>query len=260
MRRFLIAGGAVLLATVLMTGQAGASLPRAHLKKFVCQRALDPPARAVSVSAVMRPLAGTRKMALRFELLSKVKLGGSFSAVSGGDLGIWIAPANPTLGQLSGDVWIFNKQVVDLAAPASYRLRVFFRWTGAHDRVLGTAVRDSPTCFQPELRPDLLVQSIAVVAIPGRPKMDRYVATIRNRGVTGAGSFEILFSPGGALPVQTKIVPGLAADTSTQREFIGPACSSVSAPTITVDPNNQIDDYDRSNNQMTAVCPPGLGP
>ena len=255
MRRFLIAAGAMVLACGVMAAEVSASLPRAHLKKFVCQRALDPPARAVSVSVVMRPLPATKKMALWFELLSKTKAGGAFSAVSGGDLGTWIAPANPTLGQLPGDVWFFNKHVVDLAAPASYRLRVLFRWTGAHDRVLGTAVRDSPTCFQPELRPDLLVESIAVQAITGRPKLDRYVASIRNRGATAAGSFEVLFSPGGALAVQTRTVPGLAAHTGTQRAFVGPACTTASVPTITVDPNDQVDDYDRSNNQMTAVCP-----
>ncbi len=260
MKRFLVAALAVLAASSASTADLGASQPRARLQRFVCQPALEPAARAVSVRAVMRPLPGTKKMLLRFDLRSKSP-GASYGAVSGGDLGTWIAPGDKTLGQRPRDVWILNKQVVDLPAPAAYRFRVSFRWTGAHERVLDTAVRDSPTCLQPELRPDLLVQSVDVQAIAGKPKWDRYVATIRNRGATAAGSFEVLFSPGGVLPVQARIVQGLRAHSSIQRTFVAPvsACTTMSAPTVTVDPNEQIDDQNRANNSLTAVCPGSSG-
>ena len=49
-------------------------------------------------------------------------------------------------------MWTVIKQVVDLKAPAIYRLRAVFRWIGAHDKVLGTMTRTSPSCYQPELR------------------------------------------------------------------------------------------------------------
>jgi CARDB len=227
--------------------------PRAQLRSFVCQHALDPAARAVSIKAVMRPLAGTKKMQLRFQLWSSSRSRGS-STVTGGDLGTWITPADPTLGQRRGDVWILNKQVVDLAAPAKYHFRVSFKWLGPRGHVLGSTVRESRTCYQPELRPDLAVQSIAVQSVAGHPKLNRYVATIRNNGATAASMFEILFTPGGSQPVQTKDVSGLAAHSKLERAFVGPACSSSSPTTVTVDPNDQVDDYNRSNNSMTAAC------
>jgi CARDB len=251
-RVVLVAGVLGVLGSVTAGAVSAAAPPRAQLRGFVCQHALDPAARAISVKAVMRPLAGTKKMQLRFQLLSRSRSG--LSTVSAGDLGTWRSPSDPTLGQRAGDVWILNKPVVNLAAPAKYHFRVTFKWLGARGRVLGTTVRESRTCYQPELRPDLAVQSIAVQAVTGHPNLSRYVATIRNNGASAAGAFEILFTPGGSLPVQTKDVSGLAAHSRIQRAFVGPVCSSGVPTTITVDPNDQIDDFNRSNNSMTAVC------
>jgi hypothetical protein len=250
-RALTLAGAVVLLGSVAAAGAAAP--PRTAVRGFVCQHALDPAARAVSIKAVMRPLSGTKKMQLRFQLLSRSKSAGS-SMVTGGDLGTWITPGNPTLGQRRGDVWILNKQVVNLAAPATYRFRVTFRWIGAHGHVLGVGVKESHSCWQPELRPDLSVQSIAVQTVVGRPKVNRYVATIANNGATAAGAFEILFTPGGSLPVKTNNVTSLGAHKHMQVSFSGPVCSSSAAPTVTVDPNEQVDDFNRANNAMTAVC------
>jgi hypothetical protein len=162
MRRFLSICVAVSLIGAGVATAAGVVAPRARLRHLVCQRALDPVGRAISVTAVMRPVKGTVKMSLRFELLSRGKGVSALSPVSGGDLNSWISPPNPTLGQRSGDVWNVKKPIVDLMAPATYQFRVQFRWTGAHGRVLGTTSRNSQTCFQPELRPDLAVRSISV--------------------------------------------------------------------------------------------------
>jgi CARDB len=246
----MVAGVVALLGSVASAGAAAP--PRASLRGFICQHALDPAARAVSVKAVMRPLTGTKKMQLRFQLLSRSHAGASM--VTGGDLGTWITPSNPTLGQRRGDVWILNKQVVNLAAPATYRFRVWFRWIGARGHVLAVAVKESRSCYQPELRPDLSVTSFTVQSVPNRPKANRYVATIRNSGVSAAGPFEILFTPGGTLPVQTKNLSGLGAHKKTQVSFVGPVCSNAAATTVAVDPNDQVDDFNRANNSMTAVC------
>ncbi|MBV9950084.1 MAG: hypothetical protein JOZ69_24805, partial [Myxococcales bacterium] len=67
-------------AIVVMVGALGAvsapsagasTLPRARVQALVCQHALDPPMRLVSLTAVMRPLTGTKRMQLRFSLLRK---------------------------------------------------------------------------------------------------------------------------------------------------------------------------------------------
>jgi hypothetical protein len=210
----------------------------------------------MSIDAVMRPLTGTMKMAIRFELLSKTKAHRPSVVVSGRDLGNWLSPSNPTLGQRPADKWTVSHPVVGLAAPATYRMRVTFRWTGAHGRLLGTVVRMTPKCFQPELRPDLIVQSITVQPIAGKPRLDQYVAVIRNAGATAAGQFEVLFAPGGSNPgVKTRVVQRLAAHSFRNETFVGPACTATTAPTVTVDPLDQVADFNRSNNSLTATCP-----
>jgi hypothetical protein len=87
-------------------------------------------------------------MALKFQLLARAKTHGPSAPVKGGDLGKWLSPRDPTLGRHPGDVWTLEKPVVDLPAPAFYRFRVSFRWSGA-GRVLRLTVRESPTCHQP---------------------------------------------------------------------------------------------------------------
>jgi hypothetical protein len=255
MRRFLSICVAVSLIGAAAATAAGVGPPRARLRHLVCQRALDPVGRAISVTAVMRPVKGTAKMSVRFELLSRVKGMTAVSPVSGGDLNSWISPPNPTLGQRSGDVWNLKKPIVDLMAPATYRFRVQFRWTGAHGRVLATTSRDSQTCFQPELRPDLAVQSITVLPTT-TPGVSSYVAMVKNQGLTAAGPFEVLYSPGGSGAVKTHLLTGLAAQKSRQVTFRGPSCSPTAIPTITADPTDQVDDFNRSNNSKAVACPP----
>lgn len=256
---------ALALAAVLSLGCAGAFAatlnPReVRLRHFVCKRALDPASRAVSITAVMHSIKGTTRLSLRFQLLSRTHRKAPYTTVTGGDLGSWISPIDPTLGQRPNDVWILNKQVVDLAAPAVYRFRVFFRWIGAHDHILASTVRETTTCRQPELRPDLAVEGIAVSPDNADPTLDRYVATIGNNGATAAGPFSVVFAPRrGAAPLRTRSLNGLGPHAKTKVTFTGPICSSGSPPTVTVDPNDQVDDYNRANNSATAVCPPASG-
>jgi hypothetical protein len=237
---------------------ASASTPVAKLRGFSCHRSVNPVGRAIAVSAVMRPLTGTRRMALRFELYSRAKANPAWTVVSGGDLGAWVTPRNPTLGQRPGDVWIVNKPVNEVGAPAAYRFRVTFRWTGSKGRRLGTAVRTSATCNQPELRPDLLVQSIDVQPISGHPHLNLYVATIANHGATAARRFRVLFSTasGGSASRAIKL---LAAHAKTTVSFRGPACNTTAPSTITVDPDGVVDDFNRTNNTRTAVCSSASG-
>src|SRR5579864_5799486 len=151
------------------SGAVGPVEPRAVLAGFDCHRALRPADRSVSITSVMRPLAGTRRMSVKFDLLMAGAGATAPVEVHAGDLGSWKQPAAPTLGQLPGDVWNLQKSVVALAAPASYRFRVRFRWIGDGGKLLGSAVRYSPRCRQLELRPDLMAQSIAVNPVAGNP-------------------------------------------------------------------------------------------
>ena len=262
MRTILTAVWAFAVVAVLLSagpaGARGAALPRAELNGFSCRAAVDPGSRAIATTAVMRPLAGTRHMAIRFDLLSRAP-DGTVTAIRGGDLGHFTAPVNPTLGQLPADVWRVHKLVVPLAVPALYRLRATFRWSGRSGRVLSTATRLSPSCRQRELRPDLVVRSITVTAVQSRPSRDLYTALITNTGNSAAGPFSVLFAPGDSSASSTRQVGSLAAHSQRAISFLGPLCTTAAAPMITADSTLQVLDSNRADNVRTAVCPATSG-
>ncbi|HEY5318425.1 MAG TPA: CARDB domain-containing protein, partial [Solirubrobacteraceae bacterium] len=224
-----------------------------------------PADRAVSVRAVMRPVTGTQKMQMRFELLTSPSLGAPFVEVPGGRLDSWISPADPTLGQHHGDVWLVPDHVRNLPAPGYYRYRVSFRWIGIRGRVLATRTRSSSDCFQPLLRPDLLVSTIALAPSPTKSTKDLYVATIANDGNAPTPvSFTVAFThpaaagaPGAAPVTFTKTMQRLAPGATGQVTFDGPVCSAATAPTVLVDPDDSVDESNFSNNSLTVnpSCP-----
>jgi hypothetical protein len=238
-----------------LAGPAAAAPPRDQLRDFQCQRAVEPAARAVSVTSVMRPVSRTQAMAVRFELLSRANGASAYTPVTGSDLGRWISPADHTLGRRPGDVWILQKPVDDLPA-ATYRFRVSFRWIGAHRRVLATAQKSTGVCRQPELRPDLAIRRIAAPRLDLSGTRDLYAVTVANYGATTAGAFLVqLGPPDGSTPSQVQI-PRLPAHATTQVTLRGALCAA-GAPTVTVDPPDAVptvDDFNRKNNVATASC------
>jgi CARDB len=251
MKRFALIVFCALVVGLTAAATVGANPPRSRLRSPVCVTALDPPSRAISITAVMRPLPGTTRMQLKFQLLSRAGSSRPFTRVRGGDLNTWVTPKDPTLGRRPNDVWNVIKQVVDLKAPATYRFRVAFRWIGAQGKVLGAFVRNGQHCYQPELRPDLQVRTISVKAITGRPSADEYIALIRNAGATATGPFEVRFSDGDVL--KTHNVDDLAPHASVNEHFVGPLCSASNAK-ITADPSDQVDDLNRANNSLNVTC------
>src|SRR5947209_13601920 len=108
---------ALALGVVAAASAVSADPPRTQLRSFMCVTALDPPSRAISVTAVMRPLPGTSKLQLKFQLYSRSSSTRPYARVRGGDLNKWVSPGDPTIGTRAGDVWKVNKPVVDLKAP-----------------------------------------------------------------------------------------------------------------------------------------------
>ena len=249
-----VAAAGLVVAVIGSAPASGASAPapRDQLRSFVCQKALDPPTRAVSIQAVMRPVSGTSKMQIRFDLMRKTKPGGPFKVVRGHFLGSWLAPDNPTLGQRPGDVWIVNHPVVGLPAPATYRFRVTFRWTGSSGQQLSSAVQTSSTCYQPELRADLYVHSLTVT--PLSSGKSAYVATIGNRGLTAAGPVEVDLG-GAGTPAQAQTLASVGPRSSAHQRFVAPACIPGANLAVTVDPSHTIDESNFANNALTIPCP-----
>jgi hypothetical protein len=252
----LAAAGAAAGASVSAAGALAPPPPRASLADFVCQTALDPPTRGIAVKAVMRPVPSTVGMQIKFDLLHARRPGGEFRVVKArrGKLGKWISPANPTLGQLPGDIWNSIGEVANLPAPEYYRLHVSFRWLGAGSVKLAQSVRLSSVCFQPELRPDLVVRSIAIAPIPGKPGKDAYDAVIANRGATAAGAFEVSLAAAQNV-VDTISIPALGPHHSRKAHLAGPACTTGEVITVTADPTHQVDVYDRTYSALSVVCP-----
>jgi len=249
----------VLLALACAAPAAATSSPTpatAQLKSFVCQKAVDPPARAISIQAVMRPVTGTSKMQMKFELMRETKAHPRFAVVHAKGLGSWLTPDNPTLGQRAGDVWIVNHPVVDLAAPATYKFRVTFRWIGAQGQTLSTTVQSSSACYQPELRADLFVKSLTANPITSGAGSGQwaYVATIANRGLSGAAPVEVDFADGSSAPIAATVASVGPKSTARQR-FVAPACAPGAMLTVTVDPKQTNDEYNYSNNLLTMPCP-----
>jgi hypothetical protein len=274
MKRIALVGAVVLCAApasaaaLAVSGARHSALtvstgPRAQLDSLVCHKAPARADRSVSVRAVMRPVTGTQKMEMRFELLSRTGgPGASFVDLPG--LGSWIAPPDPTLGQNARDVWIVPDTVTNLPSPAVYRYRVSFRWTGAAGRVLARRTRTTGDCRQPAFHPDLLVSSISVQPIAGMPKKNQYVATIDNIGVGPTqGGFAVSFTPGASLTAgmapatQTKYLPALAAGATNVISFAGPACTAATAPTVVVDPGHTVGESNFANNSLSVdpTCP-----
>jgi hypothetical protein len=246
------------LAAVGATPASAATVPpRATLRGGVCQHALDPAGRGISVTAVMRPLPGTMKMAMRFQLWRRPSRRSKATSLQGRKLGGWMNPTDPpTLGQLPGDVWIVHHPVVDLlVAPALYRFSVSFRWFGSGGRVLATTTKVGPLCFQPELRPDLVVPAVPGLAVtPLANGQDRYSALIRNHGKTAAGPFNVQLAIGGMV-VTTQTIAGLAPHTHVTVHFVAPACTAGQQLDVTADPDDRVDDFNRNNNTLDTTCP-----
>jgi hypothetical protein len=201
-------------------------------------------------------VTGTSKLQLRFELLRQTKTHPRFVSVHGRGLGSWISPSNSTLGQRAADVWIVNHPVVDLSGPATYKYRVTFKWLGAQGQTLSTATQVSPTCYQPELRADLLVKSLSMSAITTGPNAGKtgYTAVIGNRGLTGAGPIEVDFTNGTAT-LQSATLAWVGSTSTARQRFVAAPCTPGSTLTVAVDPTQSIDEYDYANNALTMTCP-----
>jgi hypothetical protein len=262
----LLAASLAVAGAALPAGAAGApatsgTLPRSQLKSIVCHPAIDPQNRSMSVTAVMRPVPGTQKLQLKFDLLAAGKGSSTQTSVKVGNLGKWLTPKNPTLGQVADDVWNFKKSIFQLEPPATYRFRVSFRWMGSAGDVLSTSVRFAKRCWQPELRPDLMVKSITVAPVAGHANQGSYTAVIRNNGASAAGPFAVEFNPNDNQPrdTQTQTIR-LKAYSEQTLTFTGPVCDASSPPEVIADSAAQVNnDLNPANDSLYAVCPGTTG-
>jgi hypothetical protein len=101
--------------------------------------------RSVTFVSQMFATATTQKMAMKIVLEERARGEAEYHAVPGPGFGVWRS-SEPGV-----KIYKYVKQVTSLAAPASYRIDVKFRWVAGKGKVIKHAEQRSSRCFQSPL-------------------------------------------------------------------------------------------------------------
>jgi hypothetical protein len=252
MQRCLIAILALCAALTAAVANAQAPVPVTPGKVVLgaklqdCHTGATPDQRYAVFVGQMPAIAGSKRMAMKFDLYERL-VGPSFKRLSVPKFGVW----QKSLANQTG--FVFQKRIDSLVAPANYRVVVSFRWYGAHNAVIREAQKISPVCKQPDPRPDLVVGKVKPARGAVKGTLD-YTITVRDKGLGDAGPFGLLLTVDGA-PAPQASVAGLAAGATTDVVVNAPVCTAGSTITVEVDPANQVDEADETNNTFTRPCP-----
>jgi hypothetical protein len=149
----LAAGGP--LAGASIAGRGGAAgadpaLPGTNSYSATLERCTPsavPAERSVTFAGRMLATPGTQRMDMRIELQERTPSDSAFRMVIAPGLGVWRS-SEPGV-----TIYRYVKQITNLAAPATYRAVVRFRWMGDKDRVLKRAELRTAKCSQPPPAP-----------------------------------------------------------------------------------------------------------
>ncbi|MCW2990528.1 MAG: hypothetical protein JWM73_1122 [Solirubrobacterales bacterium] len=234
---------AILVVTAALWGGAVASAqaPVLAAKLAACESGIDAADRFAVFSGAM-PRQDAAAMAMRFDLYEKLP-GAGFEHVALDNWGVWDRTAKQGVPG-----FIFTKRVEQLAAPASFRAVVSFRWYDAKGRVVDTAKRASPVCHQADWRPDLHVRRVVLPADGGPTKV-----VIRNRGRGAAAAFRVNVSRSDI--VKGAAVAGLPAGSQATVGVMLGRCKPGESITVTLDPADEVDEADEADDVTTVACP-----
>jgi hypothetical protein len=257
MRRLIVIAGTALLvlaAAVVADAQTTVTTPtvpvvpatplRASLDS--CQTALVAGDRSAVFSGSMPPVARTRRMRMRFDLYVKRGSTTKWRRVRTPKWGIWHVSRPRVPG------FVFTKVVDGLAAPASYRATVRFRWYDKHRQLIRSAKRTTAPCLEPDPRPDLRLSSLA--AMPLSSGNARYTLVVANAGLGVAGPFGIVLAIGDRrVPIAN--VAGLAAGQQRAVTLDAPSCTSADKISILLDPDGTVDQAGGRDATVMRRCP-----
>jgi hypothetical protein len=239
-RSLLLAVAAVLAAAAPAHASASARVVVLH-----CMHGLQPTDRSVTFEGRIAAIPHAQKMQMRFTLQARTPDAG-WAKVPAAGFGTWIT-APRGLG-----LFLYDKTVDQLLAPASYRAVVDYRWRSAAGRVIRRARVTSRSCHQPDPRPELTAAALAVqpAAEPGKR---RYTATLVNAGRGDAGPFEVDFTREGAL-LASRQIGGLAAGQRRTVAVPAVACTPGEQIAVVVDATHEVDESDETDNVLSIVC------
>jgi CARDB protein len=225
--------------------------PDARATLIACRFALAQPARFAVFGGSMASMRhGNDRLQMRFEVYRRLPGALRFQRIQAPGLGSWNkASAGVTR-------YRFRQKVENLPAPAFYRAVVSFRWLNAAGKVFARAKRTTPTCFQPDPRPDLRVAKVTGMGVGGGDV--RYDVFLRNGGRSAASDFDVVLNVNG-LPQPASTVAELGAGGRRVVAFTGPRCAAGSQLKVDVDSDNRVVEADEANNSLTVDCPPPTG-
>jgi len=226
---------------------AGASSP-ASVRLVACVPADAAEERSATFEARARAVGDSARVQVRFMLHVRADRGGGWRRVVAPALEEWLS-SDPGVRRYS-----YARTVENLMAPAGYRAVVRVRWLDAGGVVLRTARVTSATCWQPDLRPNLIATALRVAPAP-EPGTHRYDVRVRNAGRAAAGAFTVGLRMGDA-ELAPVALEGLAPGEARVVTFTGPACAPGTSLTATVDPDDAVEEADEDDNVLRASCPP----
>ncbi len=147
-----LAAGVSACALVLAPQAAGAAIATSTPKLPAsatlesCVESVEQSERSAIFVGEMSVIPGAAKMEMRIDVLERAPGEEAFRPLSAPGLGVWrwAAPGVKTYRYL--------KQVTNLAAPASYRAAVRFRWLNAKGKLVKTSELKTQRCFQSPLK------------------------------------------------------------------------------------------------------------
>lgn len=244
MRRTALAASLFALAPPTGARAQAPDVPELAVELSSCVAGVAVASRSATFHGSMPSSDGSSVLAMRFEL-ERFRVT-AWRPVVASTFGRWERSSPGAAG------FVYDKRVEQLAAPASYRATVRFRWYDAAGHVLRKARRRTATCRQAERRPDLEPVRIA----PGVARLDGtadYAVTVRNAGVTTAPPSRVLLSVGG-VALMPRALPGVAGLASATLTFTGPACRSGDALRAAVDADSDVDEADEGDNALVQRC------
>lgn len=234
---------AVAFLAAALAAPAAQARPPARAVLIACDRSLEEEQRAGVFEGRMRLVPGASRMQMRFVLQASTPERRRWTRVDAPGFGTWVGSESGT-GR-----YLYTKRVENLLAPASYRVRVNFRWIDDAGAVVQRARRWSGRCHQPDPRADLDVRSVTVER-EGR----RYVVFVRNLGRATAEPSLLSVTVGGVvLPAQP--VAALEPGEGISLSFDGPACEAGAEIVADADAEESVDERDETGNRFTRRCP-----
>jgi hypothetical protein len=219
----------------------------AGVRLTACETAPAEVDRAAAFEGRMRAFAAGQRLQMRFVLQVSTPDAPRWRSVVAPGFGTWYT-ADPGVGR-----WTYAKRVQDLLAPGSYRALVRFRWRDAQGRIADRDAATSPTCRQPDLRPDL--RSGTVTATLATEGAARYVIPVRNAGRGPSTATRLTLGTGGS--VLQAAVPALPAGEERDVTVTGPRCAAGSELVLVLDPDGRVQERSEEDNRRTLPCPSG---